>query len=141
MAFDQNMNNVTVTLATYPSDAGSQVEASCQIENVPLQSWTNLIMTLNGNALDCYLDGKLVRTCVLSGVPKMDKKAPLYLCPGKEGFKGFSGYTSKLRYYLYSKNSDHSLIEKLFNELKLNVVRKNDLVSFLYKISEYNLII
>ena len=49
--------------------------------------------------------------------------------------------TSKLRYYLYSKNSDHSLIEKLFNELKLNIVRKNDLVSFLYKVSEYNLII
>ncbi len=96
MAFDPNMNNVTVTLATYPSDAGSQVEASCQIENVPLQSWTNLIMTLNGNALDCYLDGKLVRTCLMPGVPKLSGAGTLVLTPQGQSFQGS---TAKFQYF------------------------------------------
>ena len=96
MAFDQNMNNVTVTLATYPSDSGSQVEATCQIENVPLQAWTNLIMTLNGNALDCYLDGKLVRTCLMPGVPKLSGAGELVLTPNG---KSFQGYTGNFQYF------------------------------------------
>jgi hypothetical protein len=45
---------------------------SCSIEDVPLQRWTNLIISLDNRALDLYLDGKLVRTCVLPGVPKMN---------------------------------------------------------------------
>ena len=76
----------------------------CKISNVPIQKWTHILFTTNNKTLDTYLDGKLVRTCVLSGVPKMDKKAPLFLTPGKEGAKGFSGYTSKLRYYSRTLN-------------------------------------
>ena len=96
MVLGGNINNVTVTLATYPSDAGSQVEASCQIENVPLQSWTNLIMTLNGNALDCYLDGKLVRTCLMPGVPKLSGAGTLVLTPQGQSFQGS---TAKFQYF------------------------------------------
>ena len=91
MAFDANMNNVTITLATYPSDSSSQVEATCQIENVPLQAWTNLIMVLNGNALDCYLDGKLVRTCLMPGVPKLSGAGSLVLTPQGQSFQGYTG--------------------------------------------------
>ena len=97
MAFDPNMNNVTVTLATYPAQANSAaVEATCQIENVPLQAWTNLIMTLNGNALDCYLDGKLVRTCLMPGVPKLSGAGALVLTPNG---KSFQGYTGNFQYF------------------------------------------
>ena len=96
MAFDANMNNVTITFATYPSNSSSQVEATCQIENVPLQAWTNLIMVLNGNALDCYLDGKLVRTCLMPGVPKLSGAGGLVLTPAGQSFQG---YTSKFQYF------------------------------------------
>ena len=57
-------------------------------------------MTTQGRTLDVYIDGKLVKTCMLGGVAKMDPTAPLQLCP--EG--GFSGFTSKLRYYARSVN-------------------------------------
>jgi len=96
MAFDQNMNNVTITLATYPTDTGAAQTAQCQIENVPLQSWTNLIMTLNGNALDCYLDGKLVRTCLMPGVTNVSDAGALVLTP--KG-KSFQGYTGNFQYF------------------------------------------
>jgi len=97
MAFGSNMNNVTITLATYPTTGGSApVEATCEIENVPLQSWTNLIMTLNGHALDCYLDGKLVRTCLMPGVPNLSGAGALILTPNG---KSFQGYTSNFQYF------------------------------------------
>ena len=91
MAFDPNMNNVTITLATYPPTGGDAVEATCQIENVPLQAWTNLIMVLNGQALDCYLDGKLVRTCLMPGVPKVAAAGDLILTPNGNSFQGYTG--------------------------------------------------
>jgi hypothetical protein len=91
MAFDPNMNNVTITLATYPPTGGDAVEATCQFVNVPLQAWTNLIMVLNGQALDCYLDGKLVRTCLMPGVPKVAAAGDLILTPNGNSFQGYTG--------------------------------------------------
>ena len=97
MSFDPNMNNVTITLATYPSQVDIEpIKATCQIENVPLQAWTNLIMTLNGNALDCYLDGKLVRTCLMPGVTKLSGAGPLILTPNNNSF---TGYTCNFQYF------------------------------------------
>lgn len=90
-------NNLTVTLATYPTNstnASPSTNHSCSIENVPIQKWTNLIIALNNRALDLYLDGKLVRTCVLPGVPKMNPSSNILLCPSG----GFSGYVSNFRY-------------------------------------------
>jgi hypothetical protein len=90
-------NNLEVALATYPDsgDATTATIHTCTVRDVPLQRWTHLLTTTSGRTLDVYLDGKLVKTCLLPGVPKMDAKAELQLCPSG----GFSGYTSKLRYY------------------------------------------
>jgi len=102
VAFSANMNNVDVTLATYSTTAGEPPQtATCTIENVPLQAWTNIIMTLNGNALDLYLDGKLVRTCILPGVPKMQTSGDLVLTPSG---KSFQGYTSSFQYFARAMN-------------------------------------
>ena len=43
----------------------------CIVQNFPLQKWVNLIISLYGRTLDIYVDGKLVRTCVLPGVAKI----------------------------------------------------------------------
>ena len=42
-----------------------------------------------------YIDGKLVRTCVLPGVAKIANNAPVYVTP----LGGFSGYTTNVNYY------------------------------------------
>ena len=90
MAFSADLNNIDITLATY--DPSKPI--MCQVANVPLQSWTNIIMTINGQALDLYLDGKLVRTCLMSGIPKPSSQS-LTLTPSG---KSFQGYTSNFRY-------------------------------------------
>jgi hypothetical protein len=45
--------------------------------------------------MDVYIDGKLVRTCVLPGVSKVDPDSNIYLTPNG----GFSGYTSTFQYW------------------------------------------
>ena len=96
-------NNVTITLACYPKEGAKDAKPvihSCALNNVPLQKWANLLISLNGRTLDVYLDGKLVRTCVLPGVAKINTAAPIYITP--EG--GFSGWTSNIEYLSQSTN-------------------------------------
>jgi hypothetical protein len=99
-------NNIIVSLAVYPGidevpEKGTNyIVHSCGISNVPIQRWCNFFMSVYGRTLDLYLDGKLVRTCVLPGVAKIDSRAPLYITP----MGGFSGWTSRFQYWAESSN-------------------------------------
>ena len=89
-------NNVKIETTVYPSaQSNSGSTHTCNVANVPIQRWVNLIVSLYGRTLDVYIDGKLVRTCVLPGVAKIANKAPVYITP----LGGFSGYTSNVHYY------------------------------------------
>ena len=89
-------NDLTISVTTYPKKTGgSPMIHNCVIRNVPLQKWTCLLISLYGRSLDVYLDGKLVRTCVLPGVAKVNKTAPVKLTP--DG--GFDGFTAKFMYF------------------------------------------
>jgi hypothetical protein len=95
-----NLNNIEVSLATYASGTGDNQMHTCSLDNIPLQAWANIIVTLNNRALDLYLDGKLVRTCVLPGVPKQSTGQPLVICapPNDGAAGGFDGYISNVNY-------------------------------------------
>ena len=43
--------------------------STCTISNIQLQKWINLTMSVYGNTVDLYLDGKLVRTCIMATLP------------------------------------------------------------------------
>lgn len=94
-------NNLTIHTTVYPSspsDSSSVTTGSthsCNVANVPIQKWVNVIVSLYGRTLDVYIDGKLVRTCVLPGVAKIANNAPVYITP----LGGFSGYTANVNYY------------------------------------------
>lgn len=92
VTFSPSINNLNVSLASYADNGKSEV-SHCIVENIPIQRWTNLIISLNNRALDIYIDGKLVKTCMLPGVPKVNVKQPLLVTP--DG--GFAGSTSYLR--------------------------------------------
>ncbi len=38
---------------------------TCGIPNIPLQKWVCILVSLYGRSLDAYIDGKLVKTCIL----------------------------------------------------------------------------
>lgn len=98
-------NDLSIALACYPGlDASSastsatssqSVVKTCTIANVPVQKWVNLLISVYGRSMDAYIDGKLVKTCLLPGVAKINNAAPIYVTPSG----GFSGWTAKLQYF------------------------------------------
>ena len=100
-------NNVAVSLGCYPgvdqeptTPGGNTVVHTCAVANIPIQKWVNLIISVYGRTMDLYVDGKLVRTCLLPGVASVNNDANIYVTPRC----GFDGWTSKLQYYPNSLN-------------------------------------
>ena len=100
-------NNVSVSLGCYPgidqeptTPGGNTVVHTCSVANVPIQKWVNLITSVYGRTMDLYIDGKLVKTCLLPGVACVNNNANIYVTPSG----GFAGWTSKLQYFPNSIN-------------------------------------
>ena len=85
-----NQNSLGVRLRTFVDPSGE----TCNIDNIPLQKWVNLSIVLDNRTLDIYVDGRLERSCVLRGVPRLNKNAIQFVPDG-----GFYGQLSKFRYF------------------------------------------
>ena len=92
-----------------------------------------MIISLYGRSLDVYLDGKLVKTCVLPGPAKVYANQPVYVTPAG----GFSGFTSNIRYWTTAKNPQEayniykegyggSSLGNLFNKYRIKVAFLDD---------------
>jgi hypothetical protein len=98
-------NSLQVRVAIFPSDsaagaANPDATAStgdsftCTVENVPLQSWFSVSVTVFQRNLDIYINGRLVKSCVLPGVPR-PVSGDLIVSDGG----GFSGNVCNIRVY------------------------------------------
>lgn len=76
----------------------------CTIQNVPIQQWVNFTMSIYGKTLDTYINGKLVKTCILPGIAYVNNTLDVYVTPGG----GFDGSTSKFAYYPNSLNPEQA---------------------------------
>jgi len=127
-------NNIMVSLAVYPGldeapeDGSNYIVHNCPIANVPIQRWVNVLISTYGRTLDVYIDGKLVRTCVLPGVAKIDSNSPVYVTPNG----GFSGWTSTFQYWpescepqkawnIYKQGYGNSLLGNIFGKYTVKV--------------------
>ena len=73
---------------------------ACDIGNIPIQRWVQVTVTLWNRTLDVYVNGKLVRSCVLPGIPLHDKDALSNIYLGhKNPNYSFNGYLSRVKYY------------------------------------------
>ena len=78
LAATENTLNVKVSLFATDNRAGASAPAmnstgdvfTCSVENVPLQRWFSVSVTVFQRNMDIYIDGRLVKSCVLPGVPK-----------------------------------------------------------------------
>ena len=67
----------------------------------------SVVITLMDKTIDVYLDGKLIKTCLMPGVPYITalKDNSLFLSPKEadtDSNSGFSGFVSKFRFYARS---------------------------------------
>jgi hypothetical protein len=134
-------NNISVSIGCYPginqqptTPGGNTVVHTCNIANVPIQKWVHLVVSVYGRTMDLYIDGKLVRTCLLPGVASVNNNADIYVTPSG----GFDGWTSKLQYYpdslnpqevwnIYSRGySNWSISNMMFNTYQVQVAILRD---------------
>ena len=98
-------NSLQVRVAIFPSDstAGAATPGStgttgdsftCTVENVPLQAWFSVSVTVFQRNLDIYINGRLVKSCVLPGVPR-PVSGDIVIGDGG----GFSGSVCNVRVY------------------------------------------
>jgi hypothetical protein len=103
-------NNLEIFMSTFASstsdtsptvdDSTGQTVNHSVVNNIPIQKWVNILVSVYGKTMDIYIDGKLVRTCLLPGVASVNNNADIYVTPSG----GFEGWTSKLQYYPNSLN-------------------------------------
>ena len=105
ISFPPYENNINITIDTMQNNNSNDPNPitnknNCSVRNFPLQRWVNLLISLNGRTLDVYVDGKLVRTCILPGVAKPLGDSDLLITPNG----GFGGWTSRLQYWSHPIN-------------------------------------
>lgn len=76
-------NTLKISVSVYPTEKTSKNEPApaghsgttddvfvCEIPNIPLQQWTSISISMSTKNLDVYINGKLVKSCLLTGIPK-----------------------------------------------------------------------
>ncbi len=87
--------------------AGSMANAftsgmpQCDIQDIDMQRWINLVISVNGRIMDVYMDGKLARSCILPNVIRTGTTGIQRITLG-----GFPGEFSKVRYINYAATPD-----------------------------------
>lgn len=97
-----NTLNVQVSLFSNSPETGAATPGSdttgdsqtCSVENVPLQTWFSVSATVFQRNLDIYINGRLVKSCVLNGIPKPAVGDVILNDAG-----GFSGAVCNVNYY------------------------------------------
>jgi len=69
----------TNTIQIFPRSGESVTGEDCDIAEFPLQKWVNLIISFNGSAMDVYVDGKLVKSCVVNNGSKLSETQKIIL--------------------------------------------------------------
>ena len=102
-------NSMRITVSVFPDDSGGSSKTQpapaghsgstddvfiCEVPNLPLQDWFSVSLTVFGRNLDVYIDGKLVKSCLLPGVPK-PASGDITLAGGG----GFSGSLCNFNHY------------------------------------------
>lgn len=87
-----NTNNLVVIMNTF-----NVINEEILIDDIPLNKWVNVIIRCQNNTLDVYINGTIIKSHHLHGVPKQNY-GDVYIAPNG----GFSGYISNLWYYNYA---------------------------------------
>jgi len=99
-----NTNSLIVMMNTF-----NVINEEIEINDIPLNKWVNVIIRCENNTLDIYINGTIVKSHHLHGLPKQNY-GDVYVAPNG----GFSGYISNLWYYNYALGT--SEITKISNK-------------------------
>jgi len=79
----------------------------CDIPNIDMQRWVHICVVVNGMTCDVYIDGKLIRSCVLPSYYKVDTNYAAYMLDdGTGNAGGFGGSITTTTMYGYALSPD-----------------------------------
>lgn len=121
-------NNLNIYQSVFSSTSENSVH-TCTVQNVPIQKWVNILVSVYGRTMDVYMDGKLTKTCMMGGTANISTKEDLYITP----LGGFAGWTSYCQYFanatdptsawnIYKKGFGSSYLGNIINyQLKIDI--------------------
>jgi hypothetical protein len=77
----------TNTIQIFPRSGSPDPQYDCEISEFPLQKWVNLIISFNGSAMDVYVDGKLVKSCVVNQGSRIQETQSIVLGDDEDAVK------------------------------------------------------
>ena len=89
---DPYTNKLVVVMNTF-----NEINQEVEIPDIPLNLWVNVIIRVESQTLDVFVNGTIARSIQLHGVPKQNYGNVFVAANG-----GFEGYISNLWYYNYS---------------------------------------
>ena len=129
-------NNLKI-LVPYKNSSNEIVSHKCIIYGIPIQKWVNIILSFDQKVLDVYMDGKLVKTCIMPNIPYKEDSASshnLYLSPTDATFKGeisnFKFFKSSLNpqeaWQIYKEGFGSGVLSGLVNRYKMKIAFLKD---------------
>lgn len=132
ISLGENQNDMHFKVTTGQTSSNT-TDHEIVVNNIPLQKWNHIVMTKSGNTIDIYIDGKLVKTSILSNTASSVVDADIIITPKPEGASGdygFAGYLSKVNYFpnaintreayqLYKEGYGSGMLGDFFNRFKL----------------------
>jgi hypothetical protein len=119
ISLDATDNTMKISISIFPNDHTTSAKNSpapsgysgvsddvftCKVDDIPLQTWFSVSMTVFDKNLDIYINGKLVKSCLISGVPK-PCVGDILLSPNG----GFSGYICDFYHFPRMLNPEDAL--------------------------------
>jgi len=141
--FSRDISKPLVTLGALDNTLTTTIKLQdgstqpCVVQNIPIQKWTNIVITVNDRALDTYMNGKLAKTCVLPGIPASPsaENGSVFLTPNG----GFTGYTARFKYWpnpinpqeawnIYKNGPGGNILTNFFGlyKLQLNFIKGSE---------------
>ena len=87
-----NSNSLVIMMNTF-----NVINEEIKVNDIPINKWVNVIIRCENNTLDVYINGTIIKSHHLNGVPKQNYGNVFVATNG-----GFSGYISNLWYYDYA---------------------------------------
>jgi hypothetical protein len=139
------------TSPTLNVSIGVQGQANTVIaitNNFPIQKWTYVTVSVDNTFIDCYIDGKLIKSALINGTQNPPSESPPYIYLGGNDtpYRGnditiadFYRWTSPLVpsdvWTKYMKGNGQNGLTSMFNNYGLDVtLLKNQVVSTSYSI-------
>ena len=98
-------NAMRFYMNTFDSIAGNYID----IDNIPIQKWFHVVVTVNQLTMDVYINGNLKKSHKFTSMPKQNFGDVFIM-----NNRGFDGYLSRMVYYNY--NIPYSEIDSLVSQ-------------------------